>query len=82
MGGLIAASALFVINMIFKRIMLKSKFVKMLVQDKPQILIHDGKIDFKRESIILSCMNCNDDAYRSSAVMNADDAIADGRRRL
>ena len=39
----------------------------------------NGKIDFKRESIILSCMNCNDDAYRRSAVMNADDAIADGR---
>lgn len=39
----------------------------------------NGKIDFKRESIILGCMNCKDDAYRSSAVINADDAIADGR---
>lgn len=39
----------------------------------------NGKIDFKRESIILGCMNCQDDAYRSTAVMNAVDAIADGR---
>ncbi len=39
----------------------------------------NGKIDFKRESIILGCMNCQDDTYRSTAVMNADDAIADGR---
>jgi hypothetical protein len=39
----------------------------------------NGKIDFKRESIILGCMNCKDDTYRSTAVMTADDAIADGR---
>ena len=24
-------------------------------------------------------MNCKDDLYRSTAIMNADDAIADGR---
>ena len=39
----------------------------------------NGKIDFKRESIILGCMNCNDDTYRNTAIMNADDAILDGR---
>jgi hypothetical protein len=39
----------------------------------------NGKIDFKRESIILGCMNCKDDTYRSTTVMTADDAIADGR---
>ena len=27
--------------------MLKSKFVKNLVQDKPEILIHNGKLEFK-----------------------------------
>jgi uncharacterized membrane protein YcaP (DUF421 family) len=46
-GGIVAAFALFVINYIFKKIMLKSKFIKNLVQDKPEILVHNGKIDFK-----------------------------------
>ncbi|WP_396176282.1 DUF421 domain-containing protein [Flavobacterium sp.] len=47
LGGITAAVALFVINFIFKKIMLNSKFIKNLVQDKPEILIHDGKIEFK-----------------------------------
>ncbi len=46
-GGIIAASALFFINYMFKKIMLKSSFIKELVQDKPEILIHDGKTDYK-----------------------------------
>lgn len=46
-GGMVAALALFIINFIFKKIMLNSKFIKSLVQDKPEILIHDGKIEFK-----------------------------------
>lgn len=46
-GGIIAAFSLFVINYIFKKVMLKSKFIKELVQDKPEVLIHNGKIEFK-----------------------------------
>lgn len=46
-GGLVAALALFIINFVFKKVMLNSKFIKELVQDKPEILVHDGKIDFK-----------------------------------
>lgn len=46
-GGIVAALALFVINFVFKRIMLKSKFIKEMVQDKPEILVHNGKIEFK-----------------------------------
>ena len=46
-GGIIAAFSLFLINFIFKKVMLKSKFIKGLVQDKPEILIHNGKIEFK-----------------------------------
>lgn len=46
-GGIIAAVALFIINLIFKKVMSKSNFIKELVQDKPEILVHDGKIDFK-----------------------------------
>ena len=46
-GGLIAAFSLFVINYLFKKVMLKSKFIKELIQDKPEVLIHNGKIEFK-----------------------------------
>lgn len=46
-GGIVAAFALFVINFIFKKIMLKSNVIRNLVQDKPEILVHNGKIDFK-----------------------------------
>ena len=47
LGGIIAAFALFSINLIFKRIMLKSKFIKAIVQDKPEVLIHNGKTYYK-----------------------------------
>ena len=46
-GGIIAAFSLFLINSIFKKVMLKSKFIKELVQAKPEVLIHNGKIEFK-----------------------------------
>lgn len=46
-GGIIAAFSLFVINIIFKKVTSKSKFLNKLVQSKPEILIHDGKIEFK-----------------------------------
>lgn len=46
-GGIIAAFSLFLINSVFKKVMLKSKFIKELVQDKPEVLIHNGKIEFK-----------------------------------
>lgn len=46
-GGMLAAFSLFIVNYIFKKVMLRSKFIKDLIQEKPEILIHDGKIDFK-----------------------------------
>ena len=46
-GGLVAALVLFIINFILKKVMFHSKSFSDLVQDKPLILIHDGKIDFK-----------------------------------
>lgn len=45
-GGMIAALALFIINFCFKKVILKSKFIKDLVQDTPEILIHNGRIEF------------------------------------
>jgi uncharacterized membrane protein YcaP (DUF421 family) len=47
LGGIVAAFALFLINLLFKKTMLHSKFIKEMLQDKPEILIHNGKIDFK-----------------------------------
>jgi len=46
-GGIVAAFALFLINLLFKKTMLHSKFIKEMLQDKPEILIHNGKIEFK-----------------------------------
>ena len=46
-GGLVAALALFSLNYVLKKIMYRFKTINDLIQDKPQILIHDGKIDFK-----------------------------------
>jgi uncharacterized membrane protein YcaP (DUF421 family) len=46
-GGLVAALVLFTFNYILKKIMYKSKAFNDLLQDKPLILIHDGKVDFK-----------------------------------
>ena len=46
-GGLVAALVLFISNFILKKIMRHSKTITELIQDKPEILIHDGHIDFK-----------------------------------
>ncbi|SHH68525.1 Protein of unknown function [Flavobacterium frigidimaris] len=46
-GGLIAALALFIINFIIKKLTRKYKGLNNLLLDKPEILIHNGKLDFK-----------------------------------
>ena len=45
-GGIVAALALFIINSAFKKIMAKSDFIKKMVQNTPEILIHNGRIEF------------------------------------
>jgi uncharacterized membrane protein YcaP (DUF421 family) len=45
--GLVAALVLFIINFILKKIMYNFKSFTDIIQDKPEILIHNGKIDFK-----------------------------------
>jgi hypothetical protein len=40
---------------------------------------NSGKLDFKKEDIVLGCMNCNDEKFGSATMLNADEAIADGR---
>ncbi|KAF2517858.1 DUF421 domain-containing protein [Flavobacterium foetidum] len=46
-GGLVAALVLFVINYVIKKLTHRYKIFGDLLLDKPQILIHDGKLDFK-----------------------------------
>lgn len=38
-----------------------------------------GKINFKKEHVILGCMNCNDEKFLSSSIVSADDALADSK---
>ena len=45
-GGLVAALILFILNYLLKKIMFTSKFFRQLIQSKPEILIHNGKIEF------------------------------------
>ncbi|WJS92914.1 DUF421 domain-containing protein [Flavobacterium johnsoniae] len=46
-GGLVAALVLFVTNFAIKKLTRRYKTLGDLLLDKPQILIHDGKLDFK-----------------------------------
>jgi uncharacterized membrane protein YcaP (DUF421 family) len=46
-GGLAAALVLFVISYVLKRLMYRFKNLSDLVQDKPEILIHNGKTEYK-----------------------------------
>jgi len=46
-GGLAAAGILFLINYILKKLMYRYKSFNNFMQDKPEILIHNGNLDFK-----------------------------------
>jgi uncharacterized membrane protein YcaP (DUF421 family) len=59
-GGILAATVLFFLNFLFKKWMYKSKTFRDLLQEKPEILIHNGKLDFK----ILSRLNISNDELK------------------
>ena len=46
-GGILAALSLFIMNLIFKKLLFKSELLKKWMQDKPEILVHNGKIEFE-----------------------------------
>ncbi len=46
-GGLAAAAVLFIINFGLKKMMYEFPKFSDLMQEKPEVLIHDGKLDFK-----------------------------------
>ena len=47
LGGLLAALVLFLVSFGLKKIMYNSKIISDFIQDKPEILIHNGKTEFK-----------------------------------
>lgn len=47
LGGLVAALVLFVINFAIKKLTRRYKTLGNILLDKPEVLIHDGKLDFK-----------------------------------
>jgi len=46
-GGLIAATILFVINFVIKKLLFKYKNFSDFMLEKPEVLIHNGTLDFK-----------------------------------
>lgn len=38
-----------------------------------------GKVDFKNKQVILACANCMDEKFATTKLMNADEAMKDGR---
>jgi uncharacterized membrane protein YcaP (DUF421 family) len=61
-GGLAAATVLFIINYILKRLMFKYKKLSDLLQEKPEILIHNGTLEFQT----LSKLNITSDELREA----------------
>jgi uncharacterized membrane protein YcaP (DUF421 family) len=61
-GGLVAATVLFAINYILKKLMFKYKKFSDFIQEKPEILIHNGILEFKT----LSKLNITSDELREA----------------
>jgi len=61
-GGIIAASILFVINFVLKKLMYKYKKFSDFMLEKPEILIHNGILDFKS----LSKLNISNDELKEA----------------
>ncbi|MBC7747487.1 MAG: DUF421 domain-containing protein [Methylotenera sp.] len=62
LGGLVAASILFSINFTLKKLMYKFPKFSDFMQEKPEILIHDGHLDFKS----LSKLNITSDELKEA----------------
>jgi len=72
LGGVIAASVLFIINFILRKLMYKYRKLGEFLQEKPEILIHDGKLDFKILSKLDITSNELKEAMREHGVENFD----------
>ncbi|MFV8269987.1 DUF421 domain-containing protein [Flavobacterium sp. GT2N3] len=72
-GGMAAASVLFFINFILKKLMYKYKRFSSFMQEKPEILIHNGNLDFK----ILSKLNISSDELKEAMREHGVEYFAD-----
>lgn len=72
-GGLAAACVLFILNFIVKKLMFRFKGFGALLEEKPQILIHNGKPDYK----ILSKENISHDELMEAIHEHGIEKIAD-----
>lgn len=61
-GGLVAAAVLFVLNYILKKLMYRNKKIRELISQHPEILIHNGKLNFDK----LSRLNISDDEMKEA----------------
>jgi uncharacterized membrane protein YcaP (DUF421 family) len=61
-GGIAAAAVLFLLNYVLKRWLFKNKRFRDLVNDKPQILIHNGNLDF----VLLGKLGITNDELQES----------------
>lgn len=61
-GGLAAATVLFTINFALKKLMFRFPKFSGLVQEKPEVLIHNGNLDFKA----LSKLNISSDELKEA----------------
>lgn len=62
LGGLVAAAVLFALNYALKKLMFKSKKFRELLSEKPEILIHNGQLDFAT----LSKLDISDEELREA----------------
>ena len=46
LGGLVAAGVLFLLNFVLKNVLYKNEHLRNLINQKPEILIHHGNLDF------------------------------------
>ncbi|MFD0941848.1 DUF421 domain-containing protein [Pedobacter boryungensis] len=62
LGGLAAAAVLFILNYALKKLMFNNKGIREFISQRPEILIHDGKLDFKK----LSHLGISDDELKEA----------------
>ncbi|MFE3868289.1 DUF421 domain-containing protein [Flavobacterium sp. LS2P90] len=72
-GGLAAATVLFFINFVLKKLMYEYKGFSDFMQEKPEILIHDGNLDFKSLSKLNITADELKEAMREHGVENYKD---------
>ena len=72
-GGILAAIVLFILNFLVKKLMFKSENFRNFIQEKPEILIHDGIIDFKTLAKLEITSNELDEVIREHGVENFKD---------